>query len=67
MGDCFNETDDFVWGTKGKATILKNEVTSGEQTWKDRGDKPSLDDVEHVALLDAIKSGQTITHGTPQA
>lgn len=67
MGECFNETEDFVWGTKGKAAVLKHEVTSGDKTWKYKGDKPSMYDVEHVALAGAIKSGKTINNGTYQA
>ncbi len=67
MGECFNETEDFVWGTKGKAEVLKHEVTSEGKTWRYKGDKPSMYDVEHVALYDAIKSGKTINNGTYQA
>ena len=67
MGECFNETEDFVWGTKGKAEVLKHEVTSEGKTWRYKGDKPTMYDVEHVALYDAIKSGKTINNGTYQA
>jgi predicted dehydrogenase len=60
---CSNNTEDYVLGTKGQAKILKHEVTSGDNTWRYRGDKPSMYDLEHVALFKAIRNGETINNG----
>jgi predicted dehydrogenase len=60
---CSNITEDYVLGTKGQAKILKHEVTSGDNTWRYRGDKPSMYDLEHVALFKAIRNGETINNG----
>ncbi|WP_425618891.1 Gfo/Idh/MocA family protein [Anatilimnocola sp. NA78] len=59
----FNETEDFVMGTKGKASIIKHEVVAGDTKWKYRGPKPSMYKVEHVELFGAIRSGTPINNG----
>jgi predicted dehydrogenase len=64
MPGCFNETEDFVLGTKGKASILKHEVIAGDTKWKYRGPKPSMYKVEHVELFNAIRNGTPINNGT---
>jgi predicted dehydrogenase len=64
MPGCFNETEDYVLGTKGKASILKHEVIAGDTKWKYRGPKPSMYKVEHVELFNAIRDGKPINNGT---
>lgn len=63
MADCFNETEDYVYCTKGRASILAHEVTSGSDTWRYKGDKPSMYDVEHVELFASIRAGKPINNG----
>ena len=63
MKDCSTDVEDYVLGTKGSARVLKHEITSGTETWKYRGDKPSMYDVEHVELFKAIRSGKPINNG----
>jgi myo-inositol 2-dehydrogenase / D-chiro-inositol 1-dehydrogenase len=62
----FNETDDIVFGTKGQARILKNEIT-GENPWKypreQKAADPGMYDAEHVALFKSIKDGNPINNG----
>ncbi|QDU28696.1 Inositol 2-dehydrogenase [Anatilimnocola aggregata] len=64
MPGCFNETEDYVLGTKGKASLIKHEVTAGDTKWKYRGPKPSMYKVEHVELFGAIRAGSPINNGT---
>jgi predicted dehydrogenase len=63
---CANETEDYVWGTKGRAEVLKHEVVSGTDEWKYKGDKPTMYDVEHLELYRAIREGKPINNGTYQ-
>src|SRR5262245_47621795 len=44
----FNQTEDIILGTKGQANVIKHEITAGGETWKYRGEKPSMYDVEHA-------------------
>jgi len=62
MAGCFNETEDFVFGTKGTARVLANEI-KGETNWKFEGKKPSMYLLEHVALMKAIRDGKPINNG----
>jgi myo-inositol 2-dehydrogenase/D-chiro-inositol 1-dehydrogenase len=61
---CFSETEDYVLGTKGRASILKHEIVAGDTKWKYRGEKPSMYRVEHVELFAAIRAGTPINNGT---
>jgi hypothetical protein len=64
MKGCHGETEDFVWGTKGKAKILKHEIT-GTNTWRyaDGRRKPSMYDVEHKELFAGIRNAKIINNG----
>ncbi|MCA9106649.1 MAG: Gfo/Idh/MocA family oxidoreductase [Pirellulaceae bacterium] len=64
MSGCHNDVDDYVMGTKGHATILKNEIVNGEGTWKYRGPSPSMYDVEHQRLFESIRNSTPINNGT---
>ena len=66
--ECSMDVDDYVLGTKGRATVLKNEIVSGTDTWKYKypgpgKNKPDMYDVEHVELFNAIRSGKPINNG----
>ena len=60
---CMNLVDEHVLGTKGSAWILKNEISSGEKTWKYREKTGSMYDLEHVALFNSIRDGKPINNG----
>lgn len=62
MAGCFTETEDYVYGTKGTAKVLANQIT-GPSEWKFQGDKPSMYDEEHRELFAAIRDGRTINNG----
>jgi hypothetical protein len=64
MPNCFNETEDYVFGSKGQAKVLAHELkpNSGD-SWKYTGDRPSMYDVEHQELFAGIRSGNIINNG----
>jgi myo-inositol 2-dehydrogenase / D-chiro-inositol 1-dehydrogenase len=62
MSECHNETEDYVFGTKGTAKVLGNRIT-GETNWKFEGKKPSMYVLEHVALMNSIRNGTPINNG----
>ncbi len=60
----FNQTEDFVLGTKGRAQILRHLIEGEESKWRYRGKgDPWMYDAEHYALFDAIRSGKPINNG----
>lgn len=65
MPRCFNQTEDFVYGTKGSAKVLAHQIADmdGKQTFKYKGPKPSMYDVEHKELFAGIRSGNIINNG----
>ena len=56
---CFNETSDVIFGTKGRAILPRKPRIEGANPWQWEGElKPVMTDLEHVALFDAIRSGE---------
>ena len=66
MENCWNQVDDFVYGTQGKATLLKHEI-EGKEQWKHTGPRPSMYDIEHEELFAGIRSGNIINNGVYMA
>ena len=62
MRGCHNDVEDYVLGTKGKARVLANTI-EGEQNWKFEGNKPSMYDLEHIALFAGIRDGNSLNNG----
>ena len=60
MAGCFNDVNDYIFGSKGNAQILSFKV-NGEKVWKGR--KISMYDSEHIELMKSIRSGQPINNG----
>jgi predicted dehydrogenase len=63
MNNCFNENECHVYGTTGKARILRNEIEAPGKNWRYSEKKPSMYDVEHVALFKSIREGKPINNG----
>ncbi len=65
MSDCFNQTDDIVYGTDGIAKILSFSIQNAKGEWKYKGPgKGSRMYVnEHKALLASIRGGIPINNG----
>ena len=65
MRGVFNNVEDYVYGTKGKARVLAHRVDGPQGRWRYRGKgDPSMYDAEHVALFRAIRDGRPINNGT---
>ncbi len=62
MKGCYNNVEDYVLGTKGNARVLKHSI-EGAESWRYRGAKPSMYDVEHKELFAGIRSGNHINNG----
>lgn len=64
MAGCKNDVDDYVLGSKGRATILKHRI-EGENQWRypKNAPKPSMYDQEHKELFAGIRSGDIINNG----
>lgn len=62
MQGCFNQTEDFVMGTKGNAQVLAHQI-KGQSEWKYDGPGGNMYDLEHKALYEGIRSGNIINDG----
>lgn len=60
--ECYNNTSDFIMGTKGRCDLLSYRIT-GEKPWRYEGPRANMYDVEHQELFDAIRQGKTINNG----
>ncbi len=63
---CSSYVDENVLGAKGQAQVLKHRI-DGDQTWRYRGPKPNMYDVEHEELFASIRSGGPINNGRTMA
>lgn len=63
---CTTDVDDYILGTKGRATVLKNRI-EGPNEWRYRGQKNNMYQTEHDELFAAIRSGQPINNGVYMA
>jgi predicted dehydrogenase len=61
MPECFNETSDYIMGTKGHCNLLANRI-EGETNWQYEGPKGKMYDVEHEELFDSIRKGKPINN-----
>jgi predicted dehydrogenase len=62
QADCFNNTSDYILGTKGRCDLLNYRI-DGEKPW--RYDKPrqNMYDVEHAELFQSIRDGKLLHNG----
>ncbi|RIK83197.1 MAG: oxidoreductase [Planctomycetota bacterium] len=57
------DTEDYFFGTKGQARILKNEIVAGGEKWRYRGATPNMYDNEHKEMFAAMRKGEVIYNG----
>jgi predicted dehydrogenase len=62
QAECYNNTSDFIIGTKGRCSLLDGRI-EGEKPWRYEGPKANMYDVEHAELFDSIRKGQPINNG----
>jgi myo-inositol 2-dehydrogenase/D-chiro-inositol 1-dehydrogenase len=63
--NCSVRVDELVHGTTGRAEILRGQLLdfAGKTTWRYRGAKPSMYQVEHDELFASIRKGEPINNG----
>jgi len=59
--NCYNELSDTVFGTKGRADLIKHTI-EGETNWRYEGPKCNMYDVEHEELFASIREGKPINN-----
>jgi myo-inositol 2-dehydrogenase / D-chiro-inositol 1-dehydrogenase len=62
QNDCFNETTDHFYGSKGYANILRYTVKNDEGTWRSRAGG-NMYEAEHVAMFDSIRNAKAVNNG----
>ncbi|MBI5387534.1 MAG: Gfo/Idh/MocA family oxidoreductase [Verrucomicrobia bacterium] len=60
--ECWNNTSDFIIGTKGRCNLLSFHI-EGEKPWRYEGPRGNMYDLEHAALFAAIRAGQPLHNG----
>lgn len=60
---CYNDNTNVVLGTKGRAYMPGVPRIEGAKKWHYQGPKPSMYDVEHKELFEAIRAGKPINNG----
>lgn len=65
--NCWNDTTDHVFGTKGRAVILNKWQIEGAVNWKYEGESTNMYVAEHQALFSAIRKGEPINNGVYMA
>jgi len=66
INNCYNNTDDYMYGTDGKATVLSN-IIEGKNPYKATAGG-NMYQLEHVALFEAIRGNRdTINNGVYMA
>ncbi len=59
---CFDDTSDWIIGTKGRANIAQRRI-EGETPWRYGGPNPIPYDTEHQEFFASIRSGNPINNG----
>lgn len=60
--NCYNETSDVIFGTKGRAILPSRPRIDGPNEWVYKGPKASMYDIEHKELFDSIRAGKPINN-----
>ncbi|MCP5517517.1 MAG: Gfo/Idh/MocA family oxidoreductase [Verrucomicrobiales bacterium] len=60
--DCWNNTSDYIIGTKGRCDLLNFRI-QGETNWRYEKSRENMYDLEHRALFNAIRRGEPINNG----
>lgn len=66
INHCYNNTDDYIYGTKGKATVLAG-VIEGNNPYKVKKGPHDMYALEHIELFKAIRGGDSINNGVYMA
>ncbi len=62
MDGCTPDVSDFLFGTKGTASIMEHKI-DGENKWRYHGSAPNMYQQEHDEFFASIRSGNPINNG----
>lgn len=60
--DCYRDTNDYLFGTKGRCNLLTYRI-EGETNWHYDQPRQNMYDLEHAALFQSIRDGNPINNG----
>ena len=67
IANCSNANNDYIWGSKGTATIngwAPLHVIDGENPWRYKGPGNSMYQEEHNELIASIRAGKPMNDGS---
>jgi myo-inositol 2-dehydrogenase / D-chiro-inositol 1-dehydrogenase len=62
QADCHPDTNDYIFGTKGRCNLLTYRI-EGETNWHYDQPRQNMYDLEHQELFGSIRAGQPINNG----
>jgi myo-inositol 2-dehydrogenase / D-chiro-inositol 1-dehydrogenase len=62
QNDCYRDTNDYIFGTKGRCSLLNFRI-EGETNWHYDKPRANMYDLEHQALFESIRGGQALNSG----
>jgi predicted dehydrogenase len=62
QADCHRDTNDYIFGTKGRCTVLNYRI-EGETNWRYDQPRQNMYDVEHAEFFASIREGKPINNG----
>ncbi len=60
---CYGNNSNVIFGTKGRAFSPSRCSIEGAKPWRYKGPKPSMYDVEHKELFEAVRAGKPVNNG----
>jgi myo-inositol 2-dehydrogenase/D-chiro-inositol 1-dehydrogenase len=65
ISNCYSDNSDYLMGAEGIGTIKgwSDPIITGKESWRYRGPKSSMYQVEHNELFESIRSGKRINDG----
>ena len=62
---CHGENNDYIYGTKGRATIARGQciIQNEDGIWRYEGPQPNMYQVEHDEMYASIRDGNPINNG----
>jgi len=65
ISNCYSDNSDYLMGSDGLGTIKgwEEPTITGKETWRYRGPKSDMYQVEHNELFDSIRKGKPINDG----
>lgn len=62
QADCHKDTNDYIFGTKGRCNLLNYRI-EGETNWRYEKPRENMYDIEHAELFQSIRQGKPINNG----